>query len=198
MTVIRIPDTAPDLPTAAVRGDGAPFPFEVACDGWRICADSAEEILGVLVGGYAGQHDEQSRWRARIRVAIETQATTQQLLNAGELFDHCSEEETQILLHDPHVQPVAGQWRCGVPLILVTCFYLPLGNLPQPVAVPPGQIWWIDPSTAQSLLETLNGVRWLDFRTDAQTSQETRNPGYPDPPAESPTIYQWRTVRTVI
>jgi len=89
-------------------------------------------------------------------------------------------------------------FRCGVPLILVTCFYQPLGILPQPVAVPPGQIWWIDPSTAQSLLETLNGVRWLDFRTDAQTSQETRNPGYPDPPAESPTIYQWRTVRTVI
>lgn len=197
MTVIRIPYTPLDMPTAAVRGGGAPFPFEVACEGWRICADSADEILSVLIGDYAGLHDEQSRWHARIRVAIETQAKTQQLLNAGELFDHCTEEETQILLHDPGVQPVTGEWQCGVPLILVTCFYQPLGNLPQPVAVPPGQIWWIDPSTAQSLLETLNGVRWLDFRTDARASQATRNPAYPDPPAESPTMYQWRTVRTV-
>lgn len=136
MTVIRIPDTAPDMRTAAVRGDGTPFPLEVAYDGWRICADSAEEILNVLIGGYAGQHDEQSRRHARIRVAIETQATTQHLLNAGELFDHCTEEETQILLYDPGVQPVVGEWRCGVPLILVTCFYQPLGNLPQPVAIP--------------------------------------------------------------
>ena len=198
VTVIRIPDTAQDMPTAAVRGDGAPFPFEVAYEGWLICADSAEEILGVLIGGYAGHHDEQSRRQARIRVAIETQAKTQHLLNAGELFDHCTEDETQILLHDRGVQPVGGEWHCGVPLILVTCFYQPLGNLPQPVAVTPGQIWWIDPSTAQSLLETLNGVRWLDFGTDAQASPATRNPAYPDPPVTSPTMYQWRTVRTVV
>jgi hypothetical protein len=197
VTVIRIPDTAPDMPTAAVRGDGTPFQFEVAYEGWRICADSAEEILSVLIGGYADHQDEQSRWHARLRVAIETQVTTQHLLNAGELFDHCTEEETQVLRHDPGVQPVVGEWQCGVPLILVTCFYQPLGSFPQPVATPPGQIWWIDPSTAQSLLETLNGVRWLRFRTGARASREMRDPAYPDPPAESPTMYQWCKVRTI-
>jgi hypothetical protein len=180
-----------------MRGDGPPFPLEVSYEGWRICADSAEEILGALVDGYAGQHDEQWRWQARIKVAVEAQTTTQHLLNAGELFDRCTEEETQILLHDPGVPPVVEEWQCGVPLILITCFYQPLGNLPQPQAMSPGQIWWIDPSTAQSLLETLNGVRWLDFRTDARARQATRNPAYPDPPAESLTMYQWRTVRSV-
>lgn len=197
VTVIRIPDTAPDMRTAAVRGDGMPLPFEVAHEGWRICADSAEEILSVLIDGYARQDDEQSRLHARVRVAVEAQATTQHLLNAGELFDHCTEEETQILLHNPDVPPVVGQWQCGVPLILVTCFYQPLGDLPQPAVMSPGQIWWIDPSTAQSLLESLNGVRWLDFRTEALMSQAARNPAYPDPPDESPTMYQWRSVRTV-
>lgn len=191
-------DTAPDTPTEAVRGDGTPFPFEVSHEGWRICADSAEEILSILIGGYAGQHDERSRWHARASVAIEAQVTTQPLLNAGELFDHCTEEETQILLHDSGVQPVIGEWQCPVPLILVTSFYQPLGNIPQPVAISPGQIWWIDPSTAQSLLETLNGVRWLQLRIDARASQAARNPAYPDPPAESPTVYRWRTVRTVV
>jgi hypothetical protein len=92
VTVIRIPDTAPDMPTATVRGDGRPFPFEVSYEGWRICADSAGEILDILIDGYAEQHDEQLRWHARIRTAIETQATTKHLLNAGELFDHCTEE----------------------------------------------------------------------------------------------------------
>jgi hypothetical protein len=186
------------MPAAAVRGDGTPLPFAVSYEGWRICADSAKEILDVLIDGYAEQHDEQLRWHARVRAAIAAQTTTQHLLNAGETFDHCSEEETQVLLHDPGVQPVVGEWKCGVPLILITCFYQPMGNLPQPVAIPPGQIWWLDPSTAQSLLETLNGVRWLDFKTDAQTSQATRNPAYPDPPTYSPTMYQWRTVRTVV
>jgi len=193
VTAIRIPD----MPVAAARGDGTPFPLEVSYEGWRICADTAEEILGVLVDGYAAKHDEQSRWHARIQVAVEAQGTIQRLLNAGELFDRCTEEETRVLLHDVGVQPVVGEWRCGIPLILIACFYRPLGKIPQPTTVVPGQIWWIDPSTAQSQLETLNGVRWLDFGTTVQARQATRNRAYADPPAESPTEYQWRTVRTV-
>jgi len=197
VTVIRMPDAGPGIPAAAVHDDGTPFPLEVVYDGSRICADSAEEILGVLIDGYAGQHDEQPRWHARIRVAIEAQSTTQRLLNAGELFDHCTEEEERVLLHEPGVQPVVGEWQCGIPLVLVTCFYQPLGDLAQPTTAAPGQIWWIDPSTAQSLLETLNGVRWLKFRTGGPAIPSARNPAYPDPPAESPTMYQWRMVRTV-
>lgn len=196
MTVIRIPDETPDMPAAAVRGDGTPYPFEVAYEGWRICADSAEEILSVLVEGYTGQ-PEQSRWSTRLRIAITAQATTQHLLNAGELFDHCTEEEAQTLLHDPGVPLVVEEWRCGIPLVLVTCFYQPLGDLPQPVVTPPGQIWWIDPATDQSLLETLNGIRWLDLKVGVRASQTSRNPAYADPPAEGSAMYQWRTVRSV-
>lgn len=197
MTVIRIPDTDPDMPAVAAHGDGTPFPLQASYEGWRICADTAEEILGVLVDGYSRLHDEQSRWHARVKIAAEAQASIQRLLNAGELFDRCTQEEEQILLHDAGVPPTVGEWRCDIPLVLITSFYQPLGNLLQPVTVAPGQIWWIDPSTAQSLLETLNGVRWLDFRTTAQSSQASRNPAYADPPAETRTGYQWRTVRTI-
>jgi hypothetical protein len=196
MTVIRVPDAAPDMPATAVRDNGAPFPFEVAYEGWRICADSAEEILSALVEGYAGQ-PEQSRWSARLRIAANAQATTQRLLNAGEFFDRCTDEETQALLHEPGVPLVVEEWRCGIPLVLITCFYRPLGDLPQPAVTPPGQVWWVDPSTDQSLLETLNGVRWLDFRADVRASQTSRNPAYADPPAENSAMYQWRPVRGV-
>ena len=39
--------------------------------------------------------------------------------------------------------------------------------------------------------ETLNGVRWLDFRADVQASRTSRNPAHADPPAESSAMYQW-------
>jgi hypothetical protein len=192
VTVIRIPYATPDMSAAAVHGDGTPYPFEVAYEGWRIWADSAEEILNVVAEGYSEQ-PEQSRKNTRLRIAIAAQAMTQHLLNAGELFDHCTEEEAQTLLCDPGVPLVVEKWRCGIPLVLVTCYYKPLGDLPQPVVTPPGQIWWIDPSTDQSLLETLNGVRWLDLKADMRTSQTSRNPAYADPPAEGSAMYQWRT-----
>lgn len=194
MTIIRIPGTDAGLPAPMTRS-GTPFPFQVAHEGWRFYADDADEILGYLIDGYARQHDERSRLHARTGLAIKAQVTVQNLLNAGELFDHCTEGEIRVLLHDPGIQPVVDEWQCAIPLALVTVFYQPLGELPQPRAGGPGQVWWLDPSTAQSLLETLNGVRWLDLTVaGASGNQAARSPSYPDPPADTRSAYQWRAV----
>ena len=74
-------------------------------------------------------------------------------------FGYCTEEETQILLHDPGVPPRGGRMavrRSDDPYHLL----LPAaGEPPSAGGIVPGQIWWIDPSTAQSRPETLSGVR---------------------------------------
>jgi hypothetical protein len=155
---VRVPDQSPQPPSTA----DAPYPIEVVHDGWRLGADTPEELVGLIIDGYADLADEQAQLQARAHLAVSARTMVQTLLNAGEQFDLCTEAEQRVLL-DRASAPAVGKWECAIPLVLVSVLYRPVGNLPQPHVVPPGQVWWIDPSSASSLLETLHQVRWLDL-----------------------------------
>jgi hypothetical protein len=59
-----------------------------------------------------------------------------------------------------------------------------------------GQIWWIDPSTAQSLLETLHQIRLLDLTvtTGSPMVWEDRRTAYPNLGTNGAVGYRWRSV----
>jgi hypothetical protein len=197
VAAIRTPSAAIDLSARPVHADGTPYPLEVVHGTWRIQADTPDEILGLLMDGYADLPDERARLQSRIRLAVEAQATVQALLNAGEQFDYSTAEEIQVLLHSRDAQPTIEEWQCAIPLVLITSFYQPIGDRPRPRATAPGQIWWLDPSTAQSLLETLHGVRWLDVNlVGTPEGWATGNETYPTPDASGAAGYRWRRVRT--
>jgi hypothetical protein len=174
----------------------ARHPIEVAHDTWRLSTDSAEEILGRFIDGYPEQADEQAHRQARLGLALQARRTVQTLLNAGEQFDQSTAEEAEILLDRSDVAPAVGQWRCPIPLVLVTVFYAPLGQLPQPRTEPPGQVWWIDPSTPQTLLRTLHQVRWLDLTIGDHETWEPDSQAYRNLGENGMAGYRWRSVST--
>lgn len=138
--------------------------FEVLHDTQLIYSDTADGVLEALIDGYADQQEEPVRLQSRIVYAAHAQKGVQVLLNAGEPFDLATPNEAEILLASQTAPPRTEKWSCPVPLVLVSHFYEPVGEYPRPSTEPPGQIWWIDPSTPLSLLITLHGVRWLDLR----------------------------------
>ncbi|WP_310913907.1 hypothetical protein [Lipingzhangella rawalii] len=149
--------------------------FDVLCDSEIISSDTAEGILENIIGGYVSLATESARVRARTEYAVHAQQTAQPLLNAGEQFDLVTPHEAEILLASQAVPPHVAQWSCPIPLILVSTYYEPLGVYARPVVEPPGQVWWIDPSTPRSLLVTLHGLRWLDLRAaDAAMTDASR------------------------
>jgi len=186
----------PNQPAQPLR-TAASYPVEVVHDTWRYCADAPEEILDLLIDGYANQADEQERLQARLKIALQARAMVQTLLNAGELFDQGTDEETRVLLDRSDAPPTVAEWRCAIPLVLITIFYQPIGELPQPRTSAPGQVWWIDPSTAQSLLETLHQVRWLDLTLSGEPpTWKVENKTYQNLGANGAAGYRWRSVRT--
>ncbi|WP_436776423.1 hypothetical protein [Yinghuangia sp. YIM S09857] len=166
---------------------------EVVHEGRPLVAGTPEELLGLLIDGYAEQPDEGSRFRARVGLALRARRDVQTLLNAGELFDDNSREEIGILLERSNEPVTPAEWHSAVPLVLVASFYAPAGDLAPPRVSAPGQVWWIDPSTAAALLETLHRVRWLDvvsLGSAAGTGSETyRNLG-----DNGSAGYWWRSV----
>jgi hypothetical protein len=75
VTAVRISSAGIHAPSRQAREDGTPFPLEVVHEAWRLYADTADEILGLLIDGCADQPDEGSRLRARIGLAVEVQGT---------------------------------------------------------------------------------------------------------------------------
>jgi hypothetical protein len=188
---IRIPDQSAQLRTADTS-----YPIEVVHDTWRICADTPEEILGLLIDGYADLGDEPARRQARLTLALAARAMVQTLLNAGELFEQSTDEEKRILLDQTDTPPPVDEWECAIPLVLVTVFYQPVGELRQPHVTAPGQVWWIDPATAPALLETLHQVRWLNLvRVDAPQAWEAESRAYQNLGMNGAAGYWWRSVQ---
>jgi hypothetical protein len=186
---IRIPDTLSAPPNA----DGRPYVVDVVYDGWRIRADSADDALRLLIEGYADLRDDTSRLRARRHLAVRAAVMVQTLLNATELFDQNTDEESAVLLGRVGGTPKIVEWGCAVPLVLVTSSYEPTGTIPRPRATGPGQVWWIDPSTGQSLLRTLHQTRWLDLTlTNAAGSWAEVAPPYRNLGPNGAAGYRWR------
>lgn len=163
-----------------VRVAGSPpgdssSPLELRHDGRLISAPSAEDAVGLIIDGYPDLAPGPERMRARLTLALHAREVVQALLNAGEVFEQSTDEQRQVLLGVQGAEPPGPEvWNGVVPLVLVTSFYRPLGDRDQPRVAGPGQIWWIDPETPVSLLETLHQVRWLDVLRMATPDQGSR------------------------
>jgi hypothetical protein len=189
----------PNQPTPPLGTADASYPIEVVYDTWRIYADTPEEVLGLLIDGYADLGDEPARRQARLRLALAARAMVQTLLNASEQFDLSTDEEKRVLLDQADAPPAISEWECAIPLVLVTVFYQPVGELKQPHVTAPGQVWWIDPSTAPALLSTLHQVRWLDLArvdvpVDVLGTREVESGAYQNLGRNGAAGYWWRSV----
>ena len=175
MTAVRVPNTtaATEPPAPPVRPDGSLFPFEVIYGPSRLYADTHDEILNLMLDGYADLPDELERLKRRIRAAVDAQVAIQASLAADtDALAACTETQQRILLGSRDTPPAAEEWAAPIPLVLVTSFYRPNTDLPRPRPAGEGQIWWLDPTTATTLLESMHNLGWLDFHV-AETPGET-------------------------
>lgn len=165
----RKPGAAPVPPT---KPNGTCYEWGIRLPGdshigW---ADTVVEIVGLLVGEPAYEDmTPQDQAYHRILRAIRLQVVTQARINflaqtvLADWDDAC-EWEREVLNGPRHVQPhgfesaplFAGRdvWTCPIPLVLVATGFEPYSDLPH-VEGPEDAVWWIDPSTDESFLDTL-------------------------------------------
>ena len=170
------------------------YPVEVV-QGERLATGrTAEDVLAQLVGGY-GRLSAGAQRAARVRLANEARVPVQDLLNAGEAFLGCSAAEA-VMLTGRALPAGVEVWSAPVPLVLVADpASLPLGALPQVSGA--GQVWWVDPSTAQSLLLSLHEVRWLDLSVDFAAAADraawlSARQAFPNVGRQGAGGYRWR------
>jgi len=152
--------TGPGPVTAPVRSDGQAYRYELIYDGgrWRAYADDFPLLVAELIDGYAELTDEAERAAARTDYAVRVQVISQAQLIVDRSLDECAPEDEAVLMGTRDTPPVVETWRAPVPLVLVTSFYAPHTDTPQPTAEPPGEILWIDPSDDRSLLLSLHRI----------------------------------------
>jgi hypothetical protein len=143
-----------DPPT---RPDGGLYHYELIYDGgkWRGYADTADELLEALIPGYPDL-DSDARAAARLAHAVRTQVALQAQIVAATGLAGCADTETAVLLAARDTPPAPETWAAPVPLVLVTTFYTPTGELPAPAAADPAGLIWIDPTSAETLLRSLH------------------------------------------
>jgi hypothetical protein len=153
------------LPAPPAAPDGHLFPYEMIYAGgsWRGYADEPGELLTLLIDSYADLDDDQARLRARIQYAVDVSVPLQADAAAEGDLDGCTGEQRAVLLAPRDVPPPVTEWAAPVPLVLVTSFYAPVGELPRPAAVGGGEITWIDPLTEESLLVSLYEAGWINL-----------------------------------
>jgi hypothetical protein len=160
---VRIPNStqADSPPSPPARADGQPYEYELIHDGFRAYGDTFEELAGLLIDGYDDLGTGEERFEARLRYAADIQVPLQADFAASGNLAACSEDEHAVLLGARDRPPEVAAWQAPVPLVLVSAFYAPAGELPRPQAAAGSEIIWIDPRTAESLLRSLHAVGWI-------------------------------------
>jgi len=145
--------------------DGSAFRFEMICDeaARRVYADTWTELVEALITGYADVSSAEEADETRLLYAVRVQVELQAAINAGAVEYKFSDEESNVLLGDRHDQPRIGMWTSEIPLVLVTSYYEPFGELDRPVGRPPvgdadSNLIWLDPTDEQTLIETVAGA----------------------------------------
>lgn len=158
---------------APTKPDGTGYRYEMIFDAGRTrgYADGAEELCGLLIPGY--EHidvdDPRSAAEARIGYALRCQVRLQALLAAETDLGDCTSAEQQILMAGRHTPPTVEVWEAPVPLVLVTTFYVPVGDLSRPVGRPRGDgtddsnLIWLDPTDELSLVTSLHTAGLLSL-----------------------------------
>ncbi|WP_327591334.1 hypothetical protein OHA25_60385 (plasmid) [Nonomuraea sp. NBC_00507] len=172
----RIPNPTDDTPVSAPqRPEGGYYDLELIYDAgrWRAYGDTPAELLELLLPGYQ-QQDAQQQYQARIRAAVDVQVALQAQLNSAnpELVTRCTDEQRAILVGDRDRPPAPEAWTAPMPLVLVTSFYEPDGELGRPTAAGDAIIW-LDPSNDWSLLESLHRAGWIHLARRAPSAPDT-------------------------
>lgn len=177
MTLAHCTTRSPRKPGAApvppAKPNGAPYEWGIRLPGDRHIgwADTVMEIVGLLVGEphYADMTPQDQAYH-RILRAIRLQVVTQARINflAQTVLGHwesACEWEREVLNGPRHVQPSGFEsaplfegrdvWTCPIPLVLVATAYQPYSEVRR-IEGSQETVWWIDPSTDESLLDTLN------------------------------------------
>jgi hypothetical protein len=172
MPAVRIRNVSgPGRVRPPTRPDGSLYRFELIYDGgrWRGYADTTDELLGGVIPGYADL-DPARQAEARLAYAVQAQVVLQAELAAETGLDGCREDERDLLLGDRSVPPAPEVWTAPVPLVLVTSFYAPAGDLVAPVgAGGPPNLVWLDPTSADALLRSLSHAGAVQLNQAAVT-----------------------------
>jgi len=145
--------------------DDTPYRFEMIFDGdsRRAYADTWTELVEALIGGYADADSSEKADEMRLLYAVRTQVELQAAICAGVVGYKLTDRETEVLLGDRHSQPRVGMWRSQVPLVLVTSYYQPDGEIDRPIGRPPNgeadsNLIWLDPTDEQTLIASIDAI----------------------------------------
>jgi len=163
---VTVIDQPPEPPR---KEDGSQFEFEMLADGGnsRVYADTSEELLGYLIPGYEAL-DEVEQLTSRILYA-NTAAVALQAYAVSEADVELTEEERAILEAPRDVPPQVVVWESEVPLVLVTTYYQPQGDLPRPTGRALGigeegaNLIWLDPIGETELIFSLAQAGWINL-----------------------------------
>ena len=153
---------APDAETRlSARPDGSPWPLLLVHGSDVTGADTAGELLAVLIPGYENLTDDdaghdEALWR-RYESAVATANELQETLLAASGqrgdFDAARADEASLtaLLADKTVPCRHTQWRHPVPLVLIDTDYEPFTPRPRPE----GRVIYLRPAQEHDYLASL-------------------------------------------
>ena len=157
-TITTTPDAETRLPT---RPDGSTWPLLLVRGDRVTGADTAGELLAVLIPGYDGiaDHDaghDEALWR-RYESAVATADELQETLLAtaavhGDFDAARADEATLTALLADKTSPYTGPvWRQRVPLVLIDTDYEPFTVRPRP----DGRVVYLRPAQEHDYLASL-------------------------------------------
>lgn len=116
-------------PEPPVNSEGMPFQHSMVFNGGTAVAwaDSASELVGVLIAGYLDipEADLEEQATQRACYAVGAQVRVQARILAAADAATATEEEMALLSGSRDTPPELDVWRCPIPLVLVDAFYEP-------------------------------------------------------------------------
>lgn len=154
----RLPRTHSGEAVAPLGPSGTPLRWELRQDGRRVYADTADDLLTVIIRGYpaAGAELAHEQLQARIKhaAAVKPQLTAHLLADATSAGDGVlGDADVLRTLSASAWHPVTleADWTHPVALVLLDVAYQPFTDRPAPC----GNIVWLRPSGAEPYLRSL-------------------------------------------
>jgi hypothetical protein len=166
---IRVATEHAESNEVVLSADGRPYPLGMVMpDGEDFCyADSMRDLICALIPEYEREQEESEK--AFLRIVLADRAAT---IRQAEILVDCDpgslSESEWATLTAPKTGPdsaSAAWWRSAVPLLLVSTSYEPYTPRPRPASnqdgVKPDNLFWIDPTDEESLIESLHSVGYV-------------------------------------
>ena len=149
----------------ATRPDGSNYRYEVISHTAerRIYADTMTAIVNELIEGYADVETAGDADMLRLLDAVQLQVEMQAHLVLYGNRDALTPEQLAIATGHRNTPPEIDAWRHeDLPLVLVSTYYEPVGELPVPDSVP-GSIIWLDPTDEETFVYSLHEAGVIDL-----------------------------------